>query len=220
MQTITIIAASLACVALPLNIGLYVYVKQGREKTENAESGIGTGAYVQPTNRTGTGPVRNRVRAGTTPAVDDDADEYVPSYGSAAPAGPKFRQCPIMTNNEMEFFDRLERACPEYRIFPQVSMAALIEPASRERYWLYFNKVAMLRCDYAVYTRDLKLLCVIELDDKTHDRKQKQDDKRDSRLSEAGINTLRFDSRRKPNVAALRAAIRRFEHTRHATEAA
>jgi len=215
MQTITTIAASLACVAVPL-IGLYAYVKQDREKTGNAESGNRAGGHVQPTNRTGTGPVRNRVRAGTAPAVDDD--EYVPSYGNAPPAGPKFRQCPIMTDNEMEFFDRLERACPEYRIFPQVSMTALIEPASRDRYWLYFNKVAMLRCDYAVYTRDLKLLCVIELDDKTHDRKQKQDDKRDSRLIEAGINTLRFDSRRKPNVDALGAAIRRFEHISSATE--
>jgi len=147
----------------------------------------------------------------------EDDDAYDSEYQRAEPGKPRYKPRPILTDNEAEFFARLETAVPEYRIFPQLSMTAIIEPASKDRYWTYFNRIAMQRVDYAVYTRDLKLICVIELDDRTHDGKHKRDGRRDSRLTEAGVQTLRFDSRAKPRPEMLRAAIRRVVH--HSSEA-
>jgi hypothetical protein len=149
-------------------------------------------------------------QAETQTPDDDDADDS--EYQRADPSKPRYKPRSILTDNEAEFFGRLETAVPEYRIFPQLSMTAIIEPASKDRYWTYFNRIAMQRVDYAVYTRDLKLICVIELDDRTHDGKHKRDERRDSRLTEAGVQTLRFDSRMKPRPEMLRAAIRRVVH--------
>lgn len=156
-------------------------------------------------------PVALALKRPSTAARPTEAGNE-PEYERADPSKPRYKPRTLLTDNEAEFFARLETAVPEYRIFPQISMTAIIEPSSKDRYWTHFNRIAMQRVDYVVYTRDLRLICVIELDDRTHDKQQKRDERRDSRLSEAGVNTLRFDSRAKPRPEALRAAIRRLVH--------
>jgi hypothetical protein len=176
-----------------------------RNESESATASGGTGTAHRTEQETQFPTV-----AEMQPPEDDDADDS--EYQRAEQGKPRYKPRPVLTDNEAEFFGRLEAAVPEYRIFPQLSMTAIIEPASKDRYWTHFNRIAMQRVDYAVYTRDLKLICVIELDDRTHDGKHKRDGRRDSRLTEAGVQTLRFDSRAKPRPEALRAAIRRFVH--------
>ncbi|MGF6996819.1 hypothetical protein P3T25_005194 [Paraburkholderia sp. GAS32] len=139
-------------------------------------------------------------RMARTVQESDEEPEYVrPDLNK-----PRYRQCPILTENEKEFFGRLVSAVPEYRIFPQVAMSAIIEPASSEYYMTYWNRIAMLRVDYAVYDQKFDLICVIELDDKTHDTRRKKDEKRDARMIEAGVRVLRYKSRSKPRPDAIR----------------
>ena len=119
---------------------------------------------------------------------------------------PKYKAQAILTRNEAEFFQRLRRALPEAYIFPQVAMSALIGPASQGKASLYdFRRIAQKRVDYAVYTRDLKIVAVIELDDRTHNAGR--DAKRDAYLRSAGIRTVRFQSRAKPDEGQIRRAI-------------
>jgi very-short-patch-repair endonuclease len=54
----------------------------------------------------------------------------------------------------------------------------------------------------------MKVLAIIEIDDKTHDLKAEKDIERDHRLAEAGYKTIRFDCRKAmPTQESLRAAI-------------
>jgi very-short-patch-repair endonuclease len=59
--------------------------------------------------------------------------------------------------------------------------------------------------DYVVCTRSCEVVAVVELDDKTHSRAK--DQLRDARLQQAGIRTVRFQSRDKPKVNAIRALV-------------
>lgn len=120
---------------------------------------------------------------------------------------PAYLPLDIMTPNELEFFQRMRRALgSQYYIFPQVAMAALIRPAQsyrqhKEAYWNIQKK----RIDYAIYDSAMALICLVELDDKSHHRQR--DNERDSWTQSAGITTLRWESKAKPSEKQIRAMI-------------
>jgi hypothetical protein len=110
-----------------------------------------------------------------------------------------------MTNNELEFFHRIRRAALDGYVFPQVAMSGLIEPAGvgSESYQTSFRRISQKRVDYVVFDASMKLLAVIELDDRTHD--SKKDAVRDAHFLSAGIQTLRYESKSKPNETKIQA---------------
>jgi hypothetical protein len=114
----------------------------------------------------------------------------------------------LLTDNELEFFGRLVQALPQYYIFPQVAMSALLEAASRDEARRNTDRlrIAQQRIDYVVCDRRCNVVAVVELDDRTHSREK--DQVRDERLEQAGIRTLRFESRAKPSLQAIRAALK------------
>ncbi|MGJ7918409.1 DUF2726 domain-containing protein [Massilia sp. LXY-6] len=118
-----------------------------------------------------------------------------------------YKRRKLMTDNEAEFFGRLVVALPEYYIFPQVAMSALLDTASGDKKIAHSDRlrIAQQRVDYVVCTRSCELVAVVELDDKTHSRAK--DQLRDARLQQAGIRTLRFQSREKPRADAIRAMV-------------
>ena len=112
----------------------------------------------------------------------------------------------IMTGNEVEFFKRLLRANPQGYVFPQVAMSALIAPTVRNANarLTAFRRISQKRVDYAIYTDKLELICVVELDDRTHNARK--DAERDEILMSAGISTLRWQSTYKPSEPDIRRA--------------
>lgn len=126
-----------------------------------------------------------------------------------------FRYAPqkIMTGNEAEFFKRLVRANPNGYVFPQVAMSALIAPTVRnaKARLVAFRCISQKRVDYAIYTDRLELICIVELDDRTHNACR--DAERDAYLASAGISTVRWQSRVKPSEEEIRA---QFEQLRPA----
>lgn len=113
----------------------------------------------------------------------------------------------LVTGNELEFYGRLMRAYPEGHVFPQVAMSALIEPksGSEKSKLAAFRQISQKRCDYIITDKRLQVLVVVELDDSTHDARR--DAQRDRRLSSAGIPTLRWNSREKPDLAEIRGTL-------------
>lgn len=118
-----------------------------------------------------------------------------------------YRKRRLMTENEEEFFGRLVVALPDHYIFPQVAMSALLEPSSSDQRTAHGDRlrIAQQRVDYVVCTRSGDVVVVVELDDRTHARGK--DQTRDARLEQAGIRTVRFQSRQKPKLEAIRATI-------------
>ncbi len=120
-----------------------------------------------------------------------------------------FKQRSVLTENEAEFFGRLKRALPDFEISAQTAMSALIEPTvprSHPKYWAYRQLFDRKVCDYLISRKGFPpgkgTVAVIELDDRTHDKRK--DARRDAMLAEAGIPTLRYESRRKPSEAQIR----------------
>lgn len=123
--------------------------------------------------------------------------------------GHRYEAAPIMTANELEFFRRLEHAHGDNGyVFPQVSMAAVMRPASggSKQRLAAFRAISQKRIDFAIYSRNMELLCVVELDDRTHN--SRSDAIRDRMLATAGIRTIRWESRNKPSILSIRQALK------------
>jgi hypothetical protein len=119
----------------------------------------------------------------------------------------KYKRRDLMTENELEFFGRLVAALPGHYIFPQVAMSALLEAASGDKKQAHADRlrIAQQRVDYVVCNKRCEVVAVVELDDKTHSRAR--DKVRDGRLEQAGIRSVRFQSRQKPTADVIRTAI-------------
>ena len=111
----------------------------------------------------------------------------------------------FMSDNEVEFFNRLVQAFPQHFIFPQVAMSGLVAPKTTDFKQMNSikNTYNRLRVDFVLY-KDKKIVAVIELDDKTHKGKEDKDSKRDGILQQAGYKTFRFMSNNKPSIEELR----------------
>lgn len=121
-------------------------------------------------------------------------------------AKPRYKPSRILTDNETEFYWRLRRALPDELIFPQVAMSALIQPATSGKQWRSdFGRIAQKRVDFAIFNQMLELIAVVELDDRTHDAKK--DAIRDAHLASAGVRTVRFQSKAKPDASAIRTTL-------------
>jgi hypothetical protein len=118
-----------------------------------------------------------------------------------------YKASKLMTGNEREFFARLVAALPEHYVFPQVAMSALIVPASSDRKIAHADRlrVAQQRVDFVICDCACNVTAVVELDDRTHHAGK--DQRRDERLNQGAIRTVRFQSKNKPDAGAIREAI-------------
>jgi hypothetical protein len=120
---------------------------------------------------------------------------------------PRFRRGSIMTVNEREFHGRLEHAFPDCQVWPQIPILSLVRPDARHAsraFWTAFRAISNTRVDWVI-VKDMEVVAVIELDDRTHD--PRKDARRDRILNACGYRVLRFDSARRPDSRQIRQAV-------------
>jgi hypothetical protein len=134
-------------------------------------------------------------------------------FKSRKPWLSRLRHKSLLTANEAEFFNRLQRALPGFHVFPQVSFGAFLTDdgqLSRNAQWAVRAKFDRKIADFVICERGtLKIVAVVELDDRTHDAKV--DRQRDAITKAAGYQTIRYQSRQKPSEAEIAAL---FQHAR------
>ena len=131
-------------------------------------------------------------------------------FGSTSQRPVLFRKKRLLTPNEVEFFHRLRQALPDYHVFPQVSMGALMSPGSgvsKQDYLPVRNRFASKIVDFVIVDDEVNPVALIELDDRTHSAEQ--DARRDAMTQAAGYTTLRYQSRSKPTPDQIRRDVTR-----------
>lgn len=121
-----------------------------------------------------------------------------PSKNTKSNNRTKIKPSYLMTEHEKKMFKELNKAIPEYYIFPQVSFSAILWTKGQATRNRFSRKIA----DFVITDTSFNILAIIELDDKSHDNKVEQDAERDAMLVEAGYKVLRY--RYMPNTQKLR----------------
>ncbi len=113
----------------------------------------------------------------------------------------------LMTPAEVRFWRLLNAALPEYRIFGQVAMGALLKPVSglsRKDWWSTYGRFSQKIVDFAVIEPVTgEVVAIVELDDSTHDSPADAD--RDALLARGGYTVVRFQARSARDVGEVRA---------------
>lgn len=128
-----------------------------------------------------------------------------------------FKQKLFLTNNEMEFLGRLERAVPEFRFHAQVAMGALVDPKINRKdngklYMSLRGKFSQKIVDFVAQEKETgKIIAIIELDDITHNTQK--DDSRDSITKQAGYKTIRWQSKKKPTIEEIRMELMKVKNS-------
>ena len=109
----------------------------------------------------------------------------------------------LFTAAERSFLGVLDQVIDpeEYRIFGKVRVADLIEPNPSQNRSLWqraFNAISAKHFDYVICTTDTLIpICVIELDDKSHNQKKRQqrDQQLENACKEAGLPLIRVPAK-------------------------
>jgi hypothetical protein len=118
--------------------------------------------------------------------------------------GQQYKLKRILSENEKLCFNHLVKIYPEYYIFPQVSMGALLVPNvakdvkinGKNHYAVLRGKIQSNMIDFLITDKSLQPLFIVELDDNSHNNKVEQDRLRDKNFSDAGLKTLRFRNKK------------------------
>jgi hypothetical protein len=124
----------------------------------------------------------------------------------AADSGWPVFATPVLSQAEQIMFHRLVKVFPEYLVLPQVSLAQFINVRKGANFYSVFNRYNRLTADFVICQRDFKVLSVMELDDRSHDRPKRLDaDRRKSEvLRAAGIPLHRLNVNPMPGEVELR----------------
>lgn len=116
-----------------------------------------------------------------------------------------YEAVPVMSPIEKKFYWQLKRVFPTYHILAQVQLSQVIRPPRGKNEYKWLNKIWRMSLDYVVLDENLELVTVLELDDRSHlyKRRQEADQRKNKALKAAGVRLIRIQTNTMPTDAQL-----------------
>jgi len=114
----------------------------------------------------------------------------------------------LLSQPEQVLYHRLVEALPDHLVFAQVQLSRLLGVKKGHDYRAWLNRINRMSADFVVCRKDGSVVAVIELDDQSHQKAERQaaDTKKDRALSSAGIRLIRWQVKAMPDLEAIKAA--------------
>lgn len=126
--------------------------------------------------------------------------------GAGEEVWPFYAKKPLSQPEQVLYF-RLIQALPEHIILAQVQLSRFLGVKKGNNYQAWSNRINRMSADFVVCNKDSSLVAVIELDDATHQRENRQaaDAKKDRALVSAGVRIVRWQAKSIPDITAIQA---------------
>jgi hypothetical protein len=117
---------------------------------------------------------------------------------------------PVITPPEQILYRRLLEALPECMVLAQVQLSRVLGVQDGHPFHVWNNRISRMSLDFVVCRWNGRLVAVIELDDRSHERADRieADAKKDAALAAAGVPIIRWKVHAMPDHAQIRHAIR------------
>ena len=127
--------------------------------------------------------------------------------GGADEVWPFYAKKPLSQPEQILYF-RLIQALPDHIILAQVQLSRLLGVKKGNNNQAWSNRINRMSADFVVCNKDSSIVAVIELDDATHQREDRQaaDAKKDKALGSAGIQVVRWQAKTIPDLATIQRA--------------
>lgn len=128
--------------------------------------------------------------------------------GIATDAFPYYAKKPLSQPEQVLYF-RLIQALPDHIVLAQVQLSQLLGVKKGYNHQSWLNRINRMSADFVICNKDSSIVAVIELDDNSHARPDRQaaDAKKDKSLSAAGIRVIRWRVASIPDIAVIQATI-------------
>lgn len=122
---------------------------------------------------------------------------------------PFYAKKPLSQPEQVLYF-RLIQALPDHIILSQVQLSRLLGVKKGNNYQSWLNRINRMSADFVVCNKDSSIAAVIELDDASHNSKDRRaaDEKKDKALKAAEIKIIRWQVKSIPDITAIQAAIK------------
>jgi hypothetical protein len=117
----------------------------------------------------------------------------------------RYEEKPLFEKGDAILFGRLCRALPDCYVFPRLTLAAIMEPTegNRKRNPERFKLLDYLTVNFAVFGSDLALVCVVVLENNTHNPEDGTDPLTVRLLKKANIKMVHYNAANKPSVEQI-----------------
>lgn len=121
---------------------------------------------------------------------------------------PFYTKKPLSQPEQVLYFGLIE-ALPEHIILAQVQLSRFLGVKKGHNYQSWSNRINRMSADFVVCNKDSSIVAVIELDDATHQKPDRQaaDAKKDKAIEAAEIKIIRWQAKSMPDVSAIKAAL-------------
>jgi Protein of unknown function (DUF2726) len=119
-----------------------------------------------------------------------------PAFSESLPETPwpvAARQ--LLSNRELSLYQDLNALYPDHKVFVQVALSQLIDvPEDHPERTAIRNRFTQLVADFVLCRQDMSVVAVIELDDGSHRRRDRQyaDARKAKTLVDAGVKLVRI----------------------------
>ncbi|MDD2893321.1 MAG: DUF2726 domain-containing protein [Halothiobacillaceae bacterium] len=129
-----------------------------------------------------------------------------PKSDTVDTAWPFYAKKPLSQPEQVLYF-RLIKALPEHVVLAQVQLSRFLGIKKGNNYQSWLNRINRMSADFVICSKDFSVIAVIELDDSSHNKKDRQaaDAKKDKALSSANIRIVRWHVKSMPDTATIQA---------------
>lgn len=112
-----------------------------------------------------------------------------------------------MTAPEQILYFRLRDALPEHIVLAQVQLSRFLGVKKGERAQPWLNRINRLSVDFLILKKDASVVAAIELDDKSHERRDRRaaDERKTRALMDAGVLLIRWNVASLPSATEIQA---------------
>ena len=123
---------------------------------------------------------------------------------------PFYAKKPLSGPEQVLYF-RLCKALPEHIVLAQVALSRILGVKKGNNFGEWFNRINRMSVDFVLCSKDSTIVAVIELDDASHQKADRQvaDAKKDKALASAGIRIVRWQAKSIPDEATIKVT---FDH--------
>lgn len=121
---------------------------------------------------------------------------------------PFYAKKPLSRPEQVLYF-RLVQALPDHIVLAQVQLSRLLGVKKGNNYQAWLNRINRMSADFVVCNKDSSIVAVIELDDATHQKEDRQatDAKKDKALTSADIRIVRWQAKGIPDLATIQSIL-------------
>ena len=120
---------------------------------------------------------------------------------------PFYAKKPLSAPEQILYF-RLVKALPDHIVLGQVQLSRFLGVKKGENVMQWNNRINRMSVDFLVCTKDASVVAAIELDDKSHERKDRviADEKKDKVLNAANVKIIRWNVKSIPDEGLIKQA--------------